>query len=223
MGRSSDGGGRTDAAADSQEATIMSVRPGMPAPDFETKAYVNGDFSTVKLAEYRGKWVVLFFYPANFTFVCPTELVAVAAGYKQIKSLDCEVLAISIDTHFSHKVWQETELSKMIPGGLPYPMLSDLGGKIGQLYGVFDEKLGLDLRGTFIIDPDGVLQATQILNAPVGREFDELVREIQAFQHVRNMKGAEACPTGWKPGKQTLKPGTSLVGKVADTWKLEKR
>ncbi len=133
------------------------------------------------------------------------------------------MLAISIDTVFSHKVWQEKELSGMVPGGLPYPMLSDLGGKIGQLYGVYDEKLCLDLRGTFLIDPDGMVQACQVLNAPVGREFDEMVRQVQAFQHVRNTKGAEACPIGWKPGKATLKPGAGLVGKVGETWKLEKR
>ena len=132
------------------------------------------------------------------------------------------MLAISIDTVFSHKIWQETELSRMVPGGLPYPMLSDLGGKIGQLYQVYDPQLGLNLRGTFIIDPDGVVQSSQILNAPVGRDFGELVRQIQAFQHIRDSKGAEACPVGWKPGKATLKPGPGLVGKVGDGWSVER-
>ncbi len=133
--------------------------------------------------------------------------------------MDIEFLAVSIDTHFSHKIWQETELARMVPGGIPYPMLSDLGGKMGRLYEVYDDALGLDLRGTFIIDPDGVIQSVQVLNAPVGRDVDEVIRQVQAFQHVRKMNGAEACPIGWKPGKATLKPGEDLVGKVHESWK----
>jgi len=129
-------------------------------------------------------------------------------------------LAVSIDTKFVHKVWQETELAAMVPGGIPYPMLSDLAGKVGKLYEVYDEGLGLSLRGTFIIDPDGVIQSVQVLNAPVGRDVDELIRQVQAFQHVRSAKGSEACPIGWKPGKATLKPGGDLVGKVSEAWKV---
>jgi NADH-dependent peroxiredoxin subunit C len=134
-----------------------------------------------------------------------------------------QFLALSIDTKFAHKIWQEGELARMIPDGVPYPMLSDLSGKVGKLYEVHDEGLGLNLRGTFIIDPDGIIQAVQVLHAPVGRDVEELIRQVQAFQHVREAKGAEACPIGWKPGKPTLKPGTGLVGKVDGVWKLEKR
>ncbi len=129
------------------------------------------------------------------------------------------MLAASVDTVFAHKVWQESELSRLVPGGLPFPMLSDLSGKIGQLYGVYDDRLSLNLRGLFIIDPDGVVQAIQVLNAPVGRDVDELLRQVRAFPHVRDSKGAEACPVGWRPGKATLKPGAGLVGKVAEVWK----
>ncbi len=145
-------------------------------------------------------------------------MAAVAAKADDLSRLNTTLLAISIDTVFSHIVWNETELSKLIPGGFPYPMVSDLGGKIGQLYGVYDENLNLDLRGTFIIDPDGVIQVAQIYNAPIGRNFDELVRALEAAQHVRNSGGTEACPADWKPGAQTLKPSRELVGKVYQYW-----
>jgi alkyl hydroperoxide reductase subunit AhpC len=200
----------------------MSLRPGLAAPDFEVQALIGGGFQKVKLSDYRSKWVVLFFYPADFTFVCPTELVAVASRYNDLKSLGVEFLSISVDTVFVHKAWQENELSKMIPGGLPYPMVADLAGKIGQAYGVFDDSLNLNLRGMFIIDPDGVVQASEILNAPVGRDVDELIRLVQAFQHVRNTKGAEACPAGWRPGMAALRPGPDMVGKVFEAWKVVK-
>lgn len=125
-----------------------------------------------------------------------------------------EVLTVSVDSKFVHKVWDEQELSKMVKGGIPYPMLADTSGEIGQLYDVYDEVAKVDLRGRFIIDPDGVVQSLEILTAAVGRNIDEMVRQIQAFQHVRATQGAEACPAGWKPGAPTLKPGPDLVGKV---------
>ena len=146
----------------------MSLRPGMTAPDFELEATVRGDFQKIKLSDFRGKWVVLFFYPADFTFVCPTEIAAFAARDRDLREKDVQVLAASIDTKFAHKIWQEGELARMIPDGVPFPMLSDLSGRVGKLYEVYDENLGLDLRGVFIIDPDGVLQSVQVLNAPVG-------------------------------------------------------
>ena len=127
-----------------------------------------------------------------------------------------EFLAISVDSRFSHKIWQEEELSKMVPGGVPYPMLSDPGGRIGQVYGVYDQDAGVDIRGRFIIDPDMVIQAAEILTAPVGRNPAELLRQVQAFQHVRAT--GEATPSGWEPGKKTLKPGPELVGKVCEVW-----
>ncbi len=128
---------------------------------------------------------------------------------------------MSIDTVFVHKMWNDNELSKMVEGGIPFPMLSDPGGKIGKMYGVYDEELGLDVRGRFLIDPDGVVQAFEVLSPPVGRNVLEAIRQIQAFQHVRQTNGTEACPSGWKPGKPTLKPGEDLVGRVWDVWKVE--
>ncbi len=197
----------------------MCCKVGALAPDFETDAYFpNGEIKKIKLSDYKGKWVVLVFYPADFTFVCPTELVDIAEKYNELKDLNTEVIGISIDTVFAHKVWQEVELSKMVEGGIPYPLASDLAGKIGQLYGVYDDHLGLDLRGTFIIDPDGVLQSVEINNAPVGRDADELIRKLKAFQHVRATGGKEVCPAKWKPGKKTLHPGIDLAGKVYEVY-----
>ncbi len=132
-----------------------------------------------------------------------------------------EVLAVSVDSVFVHKIWQEEELSKMVDGGVPYPLLSDGAGSLGKIYGVYDEGAGVDVRGRFLIDPDGVVQAMEILTPPVGRSVDETLRQIQAFQHVRKTGGAEVCPSGWTPGKTVLKPGPDLVGKVWKVWKPE--
>jgi peroxiredoxin (alkyl hydroperoxide reductase subunit C) len=127
------------------------------------------------------------------------------------------VFSVSVDSHFVHKIWQAEELSKMVDGGVPYPMLADQGGRIGKVYGVYDENAGVNVRGRFLIDPDGVIQAMEILTPPVGRNVSELIRQVQAFQHVRET--GEATPSGWKPGKKTLKPGPELVGKVWKQWK----
>ncbi|MBW2616409.1 MAG: redoxin domain-containing protein [Deltaproteobacteria bacterium] len=148
-------------------------------------------------------------------------MAAVASKYKDIQALDVEMLSISVDSHFVHKMWQDYELSKMVEGGVPFPMLSDSGGKIGSAYGVYNEDGGVDVRGRFIIDPDGVIQAFEVLTPPVGRNVSELIRQIQAFQHVRKTNGDEATPSGWQPGKPTLKPGPDLVGKVWDEWKTD--
>ena len=144
-------------------------------------------------------------------------MTAVAAKYQDFQDLGVEFLAISVDSRFSHKIWQEGELSKMVAGGVPYPMLSDAGGRIGQVYGVYDEEAGVNIRGRFIIDPDGIIQATEILTAAVGRNPDELLRQIKAFQHVRAT--GEVIPSGWQPGQKTLTPGPELVGKVCEVWK----
>ena len=127
---------------------------------------------------------------------------------------------MSVDSVFSHKIWQEEELSKMIEGGVPYPMLSDAGGKVGKLYGVYDEDAGVNISGRFIIDPDGIIQAMEVLTPPVGRNVAELIRQVQAYQHVRET--GEVMPSGWQPGKPTLKPGPDLAGKVWKVWKPEK-
>lgn len=120
---------------------------------------------------------------------------------------------------FVHKMWDDSELKKMVDGGVPFPMLSDAGGKVGKVYGVFDENNGVESRGRFIIDPDGIVQGYEVLTPPVGRNVNETIRQVQAFQLVRETQGAEATPSGWKPGKQTLKPGVHLVGKVWEEWK----
>ena len=122
---------------------------------------------------------------------------------------------------YVHKMWDEKELSKMVPGGIPFSMLSDAGGKVGSIYGIYDENEGVDTRGRFIIDPDGVIQGYEVLSPPVGRNVLESLRQIQAFQLVREKKGTEATPSGWKPGKPTLKPGPDLVGKVWEVWKTD--
>jgi alkyl hydroperoxide reductase subunit AhpC len=133
--------------------------------------------------------------------------------------LRVEFLAISTDTHFTHKAWQDHELSKLVEGGLPYPMLSDANGKIGRMYGVYDEASGLDNRGRFIIDPDGIVVGIELTQAGVGRSVNELLRQIKACQYVRST--GEATPSNWEPGKTTLKPGQDLVGKVCDFWSPE--
>lgn len=123
---------------------------------------------------------------------------------------------------FVHKMWVDHELSKMVTAGkIPFPMLSDAGGKVGEVYGVYDEGSGVDVRGRFLIDPDGVVQGFEVLTPPVGRNVNETLRQIQAFQLVRESKGGEATPSGWQPGKPTLKPGPDLVGKVWEAWKVE--
>ena len=128
---------------------------------------------------------------------------------------------MSIDSIFVHKMWDDNELSKMVDGGIPFAMLSDTGGKVGRVYGIFDEDAGVENRGRFIIDPDGVIQGYEVLTPPVGRNVGETIRQVQAFQLVRETKGKEATPSGWKPGKLTLKPGPDLVGKVWQAWKTE--
>lgn len=130
-----------------------------------------------------------------------------------------EVLSVSTDSRFVHKIWQEEELSKMVSGGVPFPMLSDGGGRIGNVYGVYDEAAGVDIRGRFLINPDGVILAMEVLTPEVGRNVSELIRQIKAFQHVRAT--GEVTPSGWVPGKPTLTPGPELVGKVWQEWKPE--
>ena len=143
-------------------------------------------------------------------------MAAVAALYEEFKKLGGVVLAMSTDSRFVHKIWQEQELSKMVEGGVPFPMLSDAGGKIGTAYGVYDEAAGVDIRGRFIVDPDFIIRAAEVLTPEVGRNPNELIRQIKAFQHVRAT--GEVTPSGWQPGQVTLKPGPELVGKVWQAW-----
>jgi alkyl hydroperoxide reductase subunit AhpC len=144
---------------------------------------------------------------------------AVADNYSKLQELGIDVFSVSVDSHFVHKMWNDHELTKMVEGGVPFPMISDQAGNVGRAYGVWDEGQGIELRGRFIIDPDGVIQAMEVLTPPVGRKLAETVRQVQAFQLVRQSKGAEATPAGWEPGQPTLKPGPDLVGNVWKVWK----
>ena len=180
------------------------------APAFKAKAYHQEQFKTISLEDYKGKWVVLFFYPADFTFVCPTELEELAGKYEELKKLGVEVISVSTDTEFVHKAWHDhSEAIKKVT----YPMMADPTGTISKAYGVYIHDEGVALRGTFIIDPDGVLKAMEVHDNSIGRSADELIRKIEAAQFVRE-NGGEVCPASWKPGAKTLKPGMDLVGKI---------
>ncbi len=147
-------------------------------------------------------------------------MAAVAAKYPEFKDMGVEVLSVSVDSVFVHKIWNDNELSKMIGHDIPFMMCSDQDGSIGRDYGIYDEDSGVETRGRFIIDPDGIVQGYEVLSPPVGRNVAETIRQLQAFQLVRAKEGKEATPSGWKPGKQTLKPGASLVGNVWQVWKV---
>ncbi|XP_034949995.1 peroxiredoxin-like isoform X2 [Chelonus insularis] len=176
-----------------------------PAPDFAGTAVVNRDFKDIKLSDYRGKYVVLFFYPLDFTFVCPTELTAFSDKISEFKAINCEVIAVSTDSHFSHLAWINTPRKK---GGLgdnfSYPLLSDFNKEISKKYGVLLDDAGIALRGLFIIDKEGVLRQLSINDLPVGRSVDETLRLIKAFQFVE--KHGEVCPANWQPDSKTIKP-----------------
>jgi alkyl hydroperoxide reductase subunit AhpC len=209
---------KSDRAQPSPEVGKMRVQVGKEAVDFEASAFVKDyGFKPIKLSDYKGKWIILCFYPGDFTFVWPTELAAVAALYGEFQALDTVVLSVSTDSRFVHKIWQEQELSKMVEGGVPFPMLSDAGGKIGDIYGIYDDAAGVDIRGRFIIDPDFVVRAMEVLTPEVGRNPAELLRQLKAFQHVAET--GEVTPSGWEPGDVTLTPGPDLVGKVWEVWK----
>lgn len=147
---------------------------------------------------------------------------AVAVHYDELQELGVEVISVSVDSQFVHKIWNDKELSKMAERDIPFHMASDGPGNVGKIYGVYDEVAGVELRGRFLIDPDGVIQAMEVMTPPVGRQMAETIRQLKAFQHVRATKGAEACPAGWEPGKKTLKPGPDLVGQVWKVWSPKK-
>ena len=180
------------------------------APAFEAKAFQNDEIKTIKLDNYQGKWVVLVFYPADFTFICPTELGELADYYEEFKELGVEVLSISTDTVFTHKAWWDnSDTIKKIK----FSMVADPNAQICRSYGTYITEEGLSLRGTFIIDPDGVLKAFELHDNSIGRSAKELLRKVKAAQFVRE-HGGEVCPASWEPGKPTLKPGFDLVGKI---------
>lgn len=180
------------------------------AQDFVLEAFQNEKIKKIKLSDYQGKWVVMLFYPADFTFICPTELEEAADNYTEFQKLGAEVLSVSTDTVFAHKAWHDT--SKAIKK-IKFPMLADPAGKVCRQFGTYIEEEGLSLRGTFIIDPDGVLKAIDIHDNSIGRSAKEILRKLQAAKFVKEHKG-QVCPASWEPGKKTLKPGLDLVGKI---------
>ncbi len=177
----------------------------------ELEAYYQDEIKQVKLTDYKGKWLVLFFYPADFTFVCPTELEELADNYATFKELDTEVLSVSTDTVFVHKAWHDE--SKAV-SKVKFPMLADPAAKLSKHLGVYIEDEGVAWRATFIIDPDGKIISYEINDNNIGRSAKELIRKLQAAQFVREHNGAEVCPASWQPDKETLKPGLDLVGKI---------
>ncbi|XP_058128277.1 peroxiredoxin-2 [Anopheles ziemanni] len=176
-----------------------------PAPSFKGTAVINNDFREIKLEDYRGKYLVLFFYPLDFTFVCPTEIIAFSDRIQDFKALNTEVVGVSVDSHFSHLAWVNTPRKAGGLGKLEYPLLADLTKKISADYGVLLEE-GISLRGLFIIDPNGVVRQITINDLPVGRSVDETIRLIKAFQFVE--KHGEVCPANWEPNANaaTIKP-----------------
>jgi len=195
------------------------IKIGERVPDFELDTYLpdRQDFGKIKFSDIfkKGNWLVLFFYPADYTFVCPTELADVGDKYKELKKEGAELISISTDTHFVHYAWHKSE--KLL-SGITYPMGADPTHVVSKSFGVYDETTGLALRGAFIIDPDGKLSASEVNYFPVGRNSDELLRKLRAFKHVREHP-ANVCPAKWEPGKKTLTPGKDLVGNVAGSLK----
>ena len=179
-------------------------------PDFTVQAYHKGEFKTVTRDDLKGKWSIFFFYPADFTFVCPTELGDLADKYKTFQDLGVEVYSVSTDTHFVHKAWHDaSDTIKKIE----YPMLADPTGHLSRSFGVYIEDEGLAYRGSFLVDPEGLIKIAEIQDNAVGRDADELLRKVQAALFVAKNDG-EVCPAKWKPGSETLKPGLDLVGKI---------
>ena len=177
---------------------------------FNATAYHNGDFVEVSEKDLLGKWSIVFFYPADFTFVCPTELGDLADHYAKLQDMGVEVYSVSTDTHFTHKAWHDT--SDTI-GKINFPMIGDPTGKITRDFGVMIEEDGLALRGTFVINPEGEIKVSEIHDLGIGRSASELVRKIQAAQYVAEHDG-EVCPAKWTPGEETLAPSLDLVGKI---------
>lgn len=177
---------------------------------FKANAYQNGKFITITDQDLKGKWSVVFFYPADFTFVCPTELGDLADHYDTFKAMGVEIYSVSTDTHFTHKAWHDT--SETI-GKIKYPMIGDPTGALTRNFDVMVESEGLALRGTFVINPEGVIKAIEITDDGIGRDAQELLRKVQAAQYIAANPG-QVCPAKWTPGAETLAPSLDLVGKI---------
>lgn len=183
---------------------------GKEITDFKVHAYFNDDFIEVSKNDLLGHWSLLFFYPADFTFVCPTELQDLAASYDKFKETECEIYAVSSDTHFVHKSWHDS--SEMV-AKVNYPMLADPTHQLMIDLDVYNEKEGVADRGAFILDPKGVVQAYEVVMGDIGRNAAELFRKVQALQYV-SAHGDQACPAKWSPGAEVLTPGYALVGQL---------
>lgn len=181
-----------------------------PIPEFKAEAFCNGEFKTVTSEDVKGKWAIFLFYPADFTFVCPTELEDMAEQYAELKELGVEVYSVSTDTHFTHKAWHDT--SDAI-GKINYPMIGDPTGVITRGFDVMIEEDGLALRGTFLVDPDGIIKVSEVHDLGIGRSAKDMVRKVKAAQYVRDNDG-EVCPAAWEKGQETLTPSLDLVGKI---------
>ncbi|HIK21725.1 peroxiredoxin [Synechococcus sp. R55.6] len=182
------------------------LRVGQAAPDFSATAVYDMEFKTVKLSDYRGKkYVVLFFYPLDFTFVCPTEITAFSDRYDDFAKLDTEILGVSVDSEYSHLAWIQTDRKAGGVGELRYPLVSDLKKEISAAYNVLDPEAGVALRGLFIIDKEGIIQHATINNLAFGRSVDETLRTLQAIQYVQSHPD-EVCPANWQPGQKTMNP-----------------
>jgi len=181
----------------------MSTLVQKPAPEFKGQAVVGKSFQEIKLSDYKGKWVVLFFYPLDFTFVCPTEITSFSDDCDKFKKLNTEVIGVSVDSHFSHLAWVNTPRKQGGLGELRYPLLSDLSKNIARDYGVLLDS-GISLRGLFIINPKGVVQYSVVHDLGIGRNVGEVLRVLAALQ--QHAKTGEVCPVNWMPGADTIKP-----------------
>jgi len=188
----------------------MDTQINSQVPEFKLQAYHGGDFTEVTRKDIEGKWAIFFFYPADFTFVCPTELGDMADNYSKFQELGVEVFSVSTDSHFTHKAWHDT--SDTI-GKITYPMLADPTGSLSRAFGVYIEDEGMAYRGTFLVNPDGEIKLAEVNDNGIGRNADELLRKVQAAQFIRENPD-EVCPAKWQPGAKTLKPGLDLVGKI---------
>lgn len=179
-------------------------------PNFEFEVYHEDKFRKVKLSDYKGHWVIFFFYPADFTFVCPTELDDLAKHYDKFKESNAEIISVSTDTVFVHKAWHD---HSPIIRNISFPMAADPTGRMAKYFGTYLMDEGISLRGSFIVDPNGIVKAIEINDNSIGRNASELLRKLQASKYVKEHNG-EVCPAMWNPGKDTLKPGINLVGKL---------
>lgn len=204
------GGGMCECEEESAYEYGCGVEIGEKVPDFDLTLYHKDKIVERRLSDFFGKWTVLFFYPADFTFVCPTELEDLADHYEEFQKLDTEVFGVSTDTVYTHKAWHDH--SKAIEK-VQFPMIADRTAELTMEFGVYIEEEGNARRGTFIIDPDGVLQSYEVNSNNIGRSAEEILRKLRAAQFVRE-HGGEVCPANWKPGAKTLKPGLDLVGKI---------